>query len=121
MTAEAECITARTGGKVRTTHDPREAVVGADAVYAGSWIRMGLSAEEAAVRRAALWPCRGVVDLVEQAAPHAVFMQSAPVHPGDEVSREGARSLRSLARDQAANLRCYVRVQYSAMREHGCQ
>ena len=97
-------IAAGTGSRVRTTHDPREAVVGADALYGGAWLRLGLTDEERAVRRAALWPARATVDLVRQAAPHAVFMQSAPVHPDDEVAPETAIDLRSVSRDQSANL-----------------
>lgn len=94
----------RTGSVLRLTHDPVAGVVGADAVHAGPWFRLGLDDAERAVRQAALRPGRAAVDLVELAAPHAVLLRAGPVHPGDEVPAGAARSRRSLAREQAANL-----------------
>ena len=94
----------RTGARLRLTHDPVAAVVGADAVHAGPWFRLGLDDEARAQRRSALRPCGAVADLVELAAPHAVLLQAAPVHPDDELPPGRARRVRSLAREQAVNL-----------------
>src|SRR4051794_15255547 len=53
------------------THDPAEAVAGADAVYTDVWVSMSDDEEQAAARREALGPDRLDAALLDRAGPHA--------------------------------------------------
>jgi ornithine carbamoyltransferase len=76
-----------TGGSIVLTHDPFDAVSGADAVYADVWTSMGQEAERAA-RKAAFAEFTVDSRLMEHAAPAAIFLHCLPAHRGEEVSAE---------------------------------
>jgi len=99
----AQALADETNASVRTTHDPQEAVQGADAVYTDVWLSMGDPDEQRAARAAALEPYRVDAELMRQAAPHAVFLHCLPAHRGDEVTDEVMRSDQSLVFPQAGN------------------
>jgi len=84
------------------THDPQEAVAGADAVYTDVWVSMGQEGEGER-RRAALEPYRVDAELLAGASEHAVVLHCLPAHPGDEISAEVLGGERSAVWDQAEN------------------
>jgi ornithine carbamoyltransferase len=84
--------------------DPREAVQGAQAVYADVWVSMGDEAT-AAARRAALAPYRIDDALLDAAAPGAFAMHDLPAHPGEEIAAEVLYGERQRIWDQAENRR----------------
>jgi ornithine carbamoyltransferase len=84
--------------------DPREAVVGARAVYTDVWVSMGdeTSADE---RRAALADYRVDDALLDVAAPGAFALHDLPAHAGEEISAEVLYGERQRIWDQAENRR----------------
>ena len=87
------------------THDPREAVSGADAVYTDVWVSMSDSPDSAVQRRAALAPYRLDDALLDLAAPHAIAMHCLPAHPEEEITEEVLYGPRQRIWDQAENRR----------------
>jgi ornithine carbamoyltransferase len=90
------------GGCIRLTHDPAEAVAGADAVYTDVWISMGQEAE-AEARRQLFRPYQVNGELMRRAKPQALFMHCLPAHRGEEVTDEVMESPNSVVFDQAEN------------------
>jgi ornithine carbamoyltransferase len=84
------------------THDPVEAVDGADAVYTDVWASMGQE-EEAARRRAEFAGFTVDEALMAKAAPHAVFLHCLPAHRGEEVTAGVVDGPHSVVWDQVAN------------------
>ncbi len=89
-------------GSATLTHDPAEAVAGADAVYTDVWASMGQE-DEAATRRAAF--AGFIVDdaLMTAAAPDALFLHCLPAHRGEEVAASVIDGPRSAVWQQATN------------------
>lgn len=86
----------------RVTHDPVEAVAGADAVYTDVWVSMGEDAE----RDRRLHDLHGFqVDgaLMRLARPDAIFLHCLPAHRGEEVAADVIDGPRSAVWRQAAN------------------
>ena len=102
MLSAAEKLAAVSGGKVKVTNDPLEAVSGADAVYTDVWASMGQE-EEASERKKIFMPFQVNNKLFSKAAKHAVFMHCLPAHRGDEVTESVIDSPRSVVFDQAEN------------------
>jgi len=92
----------REGGNVFTTHDPAEAVAGADAVYTDVWTSMGFE-DEAEARQEAFRSYQVNSHLMRAAGPQAVFMHCQPAHRGEEVTDDVMDSSRSLAFKQSEN------------------
>ena len=90
------------GVEPRCTHDPTEAVEGADAVYTDVWASMGQEAE-AAARREAFTGFTVDAALMVGAAEGAVFLHCLPAHRGEEVSTEVLEGPASRVWPQAAN------------------
>jgi ornithine carbamoyltransferase len=90
------------GVDVSCTHDPLEAVAGADAVYTDVWASMGQE-DEAAARREAFAGFTVDADLMAGVAPTGVFLHCLPAHRGEEVSAEVLEGPRSRVWPQAAN------------------
>lgn len=90
------------GGRVQLTHDPREAVAGADAVYTDVWVSMGQE-QEADARRRVFHPYQVNAALMRCAGPQALFLHCLPARRGEEVTDEVIDSARSLVYDQAEN------------------
>ena len=87
------------------TGDPREAVDGADAVYADVWVSMSDDPQTVADRRRALEPYRLDDRLLGVAAPRAIALHCLPAHPGEEISAEVLYGPRQRIWDQAENRR----------------
>lgn len=90
------------GGRIQLTHDPAEAVAGADAVYTDVWTSMGQEAE-AEARRQLFRPYQVNGELMRRAKPQALFMHCLPAHRGEEVTDEVMESPNSVVFDQAEN------------------
>ena len=93
---------ARPGTRCEITHDPVEAVAGADAVYTDTWVSMGRE-EGAAERRQGFVPYQVNAALLAAARTDAVFMHCLPAHRGDEVTGEVIDGPRSVVFQQAEN------------------
>jgi ornithine carbamoyltransferase len=90
------------GSQILITHDPVEAVTGADVVYTDTWTSMGQ--EEETARRATIFPPYQVnSDLLTQAQPEAIVMHCLPAHRGQEITDEVADGPQSAIFDQAEN------------------
>lgn len=105
IVARARAIAATTGGRVVLTHDPVEAVDGADAVYTDVWSSMGDADGERELRAriTALVPFQVNAALMAHAAPHAILLHCLPDHRGEEVTAEVVDGPRSVVFDQAEN------------------
>ena len=91
-----------TGAGIVLTHDPREAVAGANAVYSDVWTSMGRDAErEQRTRDFAGF----TVDagLMAGAAKDAIFLHCLPAHRGEEVTDEVIDGPQSRVWRQAEN------------------
>ncbi|PYR75724.1 MAG: ornithine carbamoyltransferase [Acidobacteria bacterium] len=93
---------ARTGGTLRLTTDPVDAVRRADAVYTDVWASMGQE-EETAARRRVFAPYQVNGALMAHAPSGALFMHCLPAHRGDEVTDEVIDAPSSVVFDQSEN------------------
>jgi ornithine carbamoyltransferase len=84
------------------THDPMEAVDGADVVYTDTWTSMGQE-EEAEARRQAFQGYSVTPELMAAASPQAVFMHCLPAHRGEEVAAEVIDGPQSVVFEEAEN------------------
>jgi ornithine carbamoyltransferase len=84
------------------THDPVEAVRGADVVYTDTWTSMGHE-NEAAERRRDFKAFQVNRDLIGHARQGAAVMHCLPAHRGEEITDEVLDGPRSLVLDQAEN------------------
>lgn len=104
--ADARRVAKETRAKIELFTDPHEAVQGVQAVYTDSWTSMGFEAEEK-VRRQVFKPYQVNAQLMEEAAPGAVFMHCLPAHRGAEVTDEVLDAPYSVVLQQSEN-RMYV-------------
>ena len=94
-------LASASGGEIRLTNDPQEAVRGAEVVYTDVWASMGQEAE--AGRRREVFSAYQVNARLMSLAPGAYFMHCLPAHRGEEVTDEVADSPRSVIFQQAEN------------------
>ncbi len=90
------------GGSVILTHDPAEAALGVEAVYADVWTSMGREAEGEA-RREAFAGFTVDADLMGLASKSAIFLHCLPAHRGEEVTDEVIDGPASRVWQQAGN------------------
>jgi ornithine carbamoyltransferase len=90
------------GTKVTVTHDPAEAVSGADAVYTDVWTSMGQEAESKK-RMIDFKPFVVNEALFTKAKKDAIFLHCLPAHRGEEVTAGVIDSPRSVVFDEAEN------------------
>ncbi len=93
---------ARTGATIMLTHDPREAIAGAEVVNTDVWASMGQEAE-AEARRVAFRGYHVDGGLMARAAPAAIFLHCLPAHRGEEVADEVIEGAQSRVFDEAEN------------------
>lgn len=93
----------RRGLKMEVVNDPRQAVREADVVYTDVIASMGQEGERDERAKVFLPKYRVTVELMEEAAPHAIFMHPLPCHRGEEVESEVVDGRRSVVWDQAEN------------------
>ena len=89
------------GGDIRFTRDPVEAVSGAQIVVTDTWVSMGQAGGEAHV--AAMQPYQVDGRLMAAARSDAVFLHCLPAHRGEEVTDEVIDSAQSAVWDEAEN------------------
>lgn len=92
----------RFGRHVERFDDPMQACTGADLVTTDVWTSMGFEEENEQRRRAfADWSVDA--DMMQMAAPDALFMHCLPAHRGEEVSAEVIDGPQSVVWDEAEN------------------
>ena len=84
------------------THDPREAVRGADVIYTDVWVSMGQEAERAR-RLAAFAGFQVDSALVRAAGPRVKVMHCLPAHRGEEIAGDVLDGPNAIVLDQAEN------------------
>jgi len=92
----------REGGRIELTDDPVEAVTGADCVVTDTWVSMGQQ-NEAPRRKQLLGPYSVDEQLMQKAAPEAIFMHCLPAYRGHEVSAAVIDGPSSVVWDEAEN------------------
>jgi len=102
LVGAARAIALGTGVSVEASHDPRQAVAGAQAIYTDVWTSMGQE-HAAHLRNQVFAPYRITRDLMAAAEPGAAFMHCLPAHRGQEVTDEVIDSPQSVVYDQAEN------------------
>lgn len=90
------------GGSISISHDPREAVKGADALYTDVWVSMGME-EDTARRKRDFAGYTITPEWFADLAPRGVFMHDLPAHYGEECTEECVYHERSIVFDQAEN------------------
>lgn len=88
--------------KIEITHDPKEAVRGADVVYSDVWASMGQK-EEAAYRRQVFSGFQVDEELMKIAGKKAYFMHCLPAERGVEVTDGVIEAPNSIVFPQAEN------------------
>jgi len=91
------------GGKFLVTHDPVEAVKGANVVYTDTIISYHIPKEELPMRRELFKPYQVNEALMAHAAKDAIFMHCLPAVRGDEVSAGVIDGPQSVIFDEAEN------------------
>jgi ornithine carbamoyltransferase len=91
----------REGGRVSLTHEPDEAVAGADCVVTDTWVSMGVEANVS--RHNLLAPYRVDERLMAKAKPDAIFMHCLPAKRGEEVTAAVIDGPQSVVWDEAEN------------------
>ncbi|RYQ11175.1 ornithine carbamoyltransferase [Bifidobacterium pseudolongum subsp. globosum] len=99
---DAEAIAATTGGSIRVTTNPLEAVAGADCVFTDTWVSMGEESQYA-VRSKPFWPYQVNEELMGYAKPDALFQHCLPAYRGKEVTAEVIDGPQSVVWDEAEN------------------
>jgi ornithine carbamoyltransferase len=90
------------GGRLEFTHDPLEAVKGADVVYTDAWTSMGQEAE-AEERRDAFRAYQVNDALLDAAGRDVLAMHCLPAHRGEEITSAVMDGPRSMILDQSEN------------------
>ncbi len=102
IVAQAQEDAARTGAEILITDDAREAVEGADVVYADVWTSMGQE-DGKEERLRVLMPYQVNGDLWKHVGEGAVFMHCLPAHREEEVTADVIDGPMSVVFDQAEN------------------
>ena len=88
--------------RILLTHDPREAVAGADVVNTDVWASMGQEEEAAQRARDFAGYCIDEA-MLETASARAIFLHCLPAHRGEEVTEGVLEGPRSRVWDEAEN------------------
>jgi ornithine carbamoyltransferase len=90
-----------TGAPIVVSHDPEQAVIGADCVVTDAWVSMGDADGERLHNL--LQPYQVNAQLMAKAKPDALFMHCLPAHRGEEVTDEVIDGPQSVVLDEAEN------------------
>jgi ornithine carbamoyltransferase len=93
---------AQRSARIILTHDPVEAVAGAEVVNTDVWASMGQESESEK-RALAFVGYRVDAELMSRAASNAIFLHCLPAHRGEEVAAEVIDGAWSRVFDQAEN------------------
>jgi ornithine carbamoyltransferase len=100
--AQAQQNAAQSGGYLRLTHNPQEAVADADVVYTDVWVSMGFETERE-IRLRHFQPFQVNRELLRYAKPNAIVLHCLPAHRGEEITDEVLDGEQSAVWDQAEN------------------
>jgi ornithine carbamoyltransferase len=100
--ADAAALALDHGGSVAVTDSARDAIVGADVVTSDTWVSMGME-DDAEARQAPFLPFQVSSELMEAAAPGAVFLHCLPAYRGKEVTADVIDGPASRVWDEAEN------------------
>jgi ornithine carbamoyltransferase len=98
----AEVLARKSDADLTITTEPRQAVVGADAIYTDVWVSMGDEAEKSS-REEAFREFQVNDALVRLAKPTAFVLHDLPAHRGQEITDSVLDGPQSAAWDQAEN------------------
>ena len=99
----AQELAAQTGATVSITHEPREAIQGADAIYTDVWASMGQETE-AETRRSIFASYQVTPELMAATGKaETIFMHCLPAHRGEEVTADVIDGPQSAVIDEAEN------------------
>lgn len=90
------------GKCIEISHDPQEAVIGADVLYTDVWASMG----QEAVAQQKVQAFRGFRihnELLKRAKPDAIVMHCLPAHYDEEIAHDVAHGPQSVIFDEAEN------------------
>ncbi len=99
---DAKELSLVSGAKISYTHDPKEAVRGADVVTTDTWVSMGQESE----KEAKLKEFEGFMidmDMMKLAKSDAMFLHCLPAYRGYEVSEEVLEHYADMVFDEAEN------------------
>lgn len=91
------------GATIHLTTNPQEAVQNADCIVTDTWVSMSDNETEKQQRLQTLQPYQVNRDLMNLAAPDAIFMHCLPAHIGEEVTEDVFESKQSVVFDEAEN------------------
>jgi ornithine carbamoyltransferase len=89
------------GGRINFTHDPKEAVSGAEVVVTDTWVSMGQEHDEYRMESFASFQVDD--EMIALAAPGATFLHCLPAHRGEEVTDAVIDGPQSAVWDEAEN------------------
>jgi len=93
---------AASGSRMLATHDPHEAIIGADVIYTDVWTSMGQEAESE--ERTRIFASYQVNEaLVAEARPDVIVMHCLPAHRGQEITDAVCDGPHSVLWEQAEN------------------
>lgn len=99
---QAQAYSLDSGSEIICTDEPRQAVTGADIIYADVWTSMGQE-DEAELRRRVFSQYQLNSELISLAKKDAIIMHPLPAHRGEETTDNVIESERSVVFDQAEN------------------
>lgn len=112
----------RSGSTVILTHDPLEAVRGADVIYTDSWMSYHVPPESLDSRVKALMPFQVDAEKMALGAPDAIFMNCLPALRGFEQTAEVIDGPQSVVFDQAENrLHAQKAIMITLMKQKGAR
>lgn len=103
VVADATAAGRAAGAEVVVTHDPAEAVAGADVVYTDSWMSYHIPKSQMAQRVRQFMPYQVSAKLMALAATDAIFMNCLPAMRGYEQAAEVIDGPQAVVFDQAEN------------------
>jgi ornithine carbamoyltransferase len=106
----ARAIAAKSGATIEILHDPKVAATAASVLYTDVWISMGDSESDRDEKFSELAPFQINQELMDRAAPDAIFMHCLPAHRGEEVSVEIMDGPRSVIWRQALHRRTTIQA-----------
>ena len=102
VVANAKADAAATGATVTITHDPNEAVEGADVIVTDTWASMGQEAEHDA-RTAVFRPYQVNRALVDASDARCIVMHCLPAYRGEEITEDVFEEFAGVIFDEAEN------------------
>ena len=102
VVANAKTDAAATGATVTITHNPMEAVAGADVIVTDTWASMGQEAEHEE-RKKIFAPYQINGDLLAAADKRAIVMHCLPAYRGEEITDDVMEAFSDVIFDEAEN------------------